>query len=126
MASVDAGEIKQVIMNLLTNALEHVAADGKVWVTLVPKPKSLELEVRDNGAGMSDEVLQHLFEPFFTRRENGTGTGLGLSVAHRIVSAHNGEISATSAGSGQGSVFRVLLPRKRAPFGNQGRDRQAA
>lgn len=111
-AAVDPGEIKQVVMNLLTNALEHIAPGGRVWLSLVPRPRFVELEFRDNGAGMSEDVKRHLFEPFFTRRLNGGGTGLGLSVVHRIISAHGGEIAVDSAGPGEGSTFRVRLPRR--------------
>jgi signal transduction histidine kinase len=59
---------------------------------------------------MTEEVLEHLFEPFFTRRKAGQGTGLGLSIVHRIVADHGGRIEATSAGPDQGSTFRVTLP----------------
>ena len=55
---------------------------------------------------MTDEVLKHLFEPFFTRRRGGQGTGLGLSITYRIVADHGGRIDATSAGPGQGSQIR--------------------
>ncbi len=64
----------------------------------------------DNGCGMTDEVLEHLFEPFFTRKRGGQGTGLGLSIVYRIVADHGGQIEATSDGPGQGSQFRVTLP----------------
>jgi signal transduction histidine kinase len=68
------------------------------------------LTFTDDGCGMTEEVLEHLFEPFFTRRKAGQGTGLGLSIVHRIVADHGGRIEATSAGPGQGSSFRVTLP----------------
>jgi signal transduction histidine kinase len=66
--------------------------------------------VRDNGCGMSQEVLRHLFEPFFTRRRNGRGTGLGLSITYRIVSQHGGSLIASSEGEGCGSQMEMLLP----------------
>jgi signal transduction histidine kinase len=59
---------------------------------------------------MSDEVMQHLFEPFYTRRRDGQGTGLGLSITSRIVQDHGGEIVPYSEGPGLGAQFRVTLP----------------
>ena len=64
----------------------------------------------DNGCGMSPEVLENIFEPFFTKRRDGKGTGLGLSITHRIVNQHHGEIMASSPGEDQGSTFTVRLP----------------
>jgi signal transduction histidine kinase len=69
-----------------------------------------ELTFADNGCGMSCEILENIFEPFFTRSRTGKGTGLGLSISHRIVSQHGGEIEAASAGPDQGSTFTVRLP----------------
>ena len=68
------------------------------------------LVLTDDGCGMDEEVLQHLFEPFFTRRASGQGTGLGLSIVHRIIADHGGRIEVTSPGPGAGSTFRVILP----------------
>jgi signal transduction histidine kinase len=59
---------------------------------------------------MTDEVLKHLFEPFFTRRRDGSGTGLGLSITYRIVTDHGGTIDPQSAGRGRGATMRVRLP----------------
>jgi signal transduction histidine kinase len=59
---------------------------------------------------MTEDVVQHLFEPFFTRRRGGQGTGLGLSITYRIVDEHHGQITAFSAGLGKGSKFTVTLP----------------
>ena len=69
-----------------------------------------EMVFTDNGCGMSPEVLENIFEPFFTKRQVGKGTGLGLSITHRIVSQHHGEIMASSPGEGQGATFTVRLP----------------
>jgi signal transduction histidine kinase len=68
----------------------------------------------DDGCGMAADVLENIFEPFFTRRRVGKGTGLGLSITHRIVSQHQGEITASSPGEGHGATFTVRLPVRQA------------
>ncbi|MDP6468049.1 MAG: HAMP domain-containing sensor histidine kinase [Pirellulaceae bacterium] len=110
IACVNAQEIKQVLLNLITNALDSLDPDGIVWVKLSANGSQAELSVADNGAGMTPEVLEHLFEPFFTRRRGGQGTGLGLSISYRIVADHDGKIEASSKGPGKGSQFRLTLP----------------
>ncbi len=109
-AAVNPQEIKQVVLNLLTNALDSVEEGGWVRVVIGRQEGMAELAVEDNGCGMTPEVLEHVFEPFFTRRRQGQGTGLGLSISYRIVSDHGGTITAESAGPGQGATFRVRLP----------------
>jgi signal transduction histidine kinase len=69
-----------------------------------------ELQFSDTGCGMTQEVLENIFEPFFTRSRTGKGTGLGLTISHRIISQHGGEIEASSPGPNQGSTFTVRLP----------------
>jgi signal transduction histidine kinase len=110
IAEICPQEIKQVVLNLITNGLDSVEPGGTVTVSVTPRGGDAVLVVEDNGCGMSDDVIQHLFEPFFTRRRGGQGTGLGLSISYRIVEEHNGQISATSRGLGQGSKFTVTLP----------------
>lgn len=109
-APLNAQEIKQVILNLITNALDSLDPGGTVSLALQKQGGWAELIVRDNGCGMSGEVLQHLFEPFFTRRRDGSGTGLGLSITYRIVTEHGGTIEPASDGPGRGARMRVLLP----------------
>lgn len=109
-AVVNAQEIKQVALNLITNALGSVEESGTVRIELVKLDDQAELRVIDDGCGMTEEVRQHLFEPFFTRRRDGQGTGLGLSITYQIIEEHGGKISAKSDGPGQGSVFTVHLP----------------
>ena len=109
-AAVNPQEIKQVVLNLLTNALDSLDDGGTVRIALEAVGRSAVLAVADNGCGMEPEVLDHIFEPFYTRRRGGQGIGLGLSITYRIVADHGGEIAAQSAGSGQGSTFRVRLP----------------
>ncbi|MBN2295615.1 MAG: HAMP domain-containing histidine kinase [Pirellulales bacterium] len=113
-AAVNPQEIKQVVLNLLTNALDSCDEGGHVDIHLARCGHFAELTVTDDGQGMEPDVLQHIFEPFFTRRRSGQGTGLGLSITHRIISEHGGDIQATSGGTGRGATFRVRLPLERA------------
>jgi signal transduction histidine kinase len=107
---VNPQEIKQVVLNLLTNGLDSVDAGGSVEVGIRSLHGQAEITLTDNGCGMTDEVLTHLFEPFFTRKRGGQGTGLGLSISYRIVADHDGHIEASSDGPGKGAQFRVRLP----------------
>jgi two-component system NtrC family sensor kinase len=107
---VNAQELKQVMLNLITNALESIEHTGNVWVTLEQRQGQVLIQVRDDGCGMNDEVQAHLFEPFFTRRADGSGTGLGLAITYRIIEEHQGTIQVASAGPGHGSTFTITLP----------------
>lgn len=109
-AWVSPTEFKQVVLNLLTNALDSTDDSGVVKLRLEHDQQTMRLSVEDNGCGMSDDVLRHLYEPFFTRRRDGKGTGLGLSITYRIVQDHGGEINAFSDGPGCGSRFQIVLP----------------
>jgi signal transduction histidine kinase len=111
-ASVNAAEIKQVVLNLVANGLDAVERGGTLNVHLFERTDHLVIEFKDDGCGMTADTIENLFEPFFTRKQAGQGTGLGLSISHRIVSQHGGTISATSAGPGLGSTFAVRLPRE--------------
>ncbi len=110
IAAVNVQELKQVMLNLVTNSLDSLDPGGTVAITLKKSGPWAELIVRDNGCGMTEEVLRHLFEPFFTRRRDGSGTGLGLSITYRIVTDHGGMIEPASEGPGKGSRMRLLLP----------------
>ncbi|MCH8946931.1 MAG: HAMP domain-containing histidine kinase, partial [Acidobacteria bacterium] len=79
---VNPQEIKQVVLNLITNSLEALEAGGTVEIELSQRAGQVELVVRDDGCGMTEEVLAHIFEPFFTSRASGQGTGLGLAITH--------------------------------------------
>ncbi|MFK7766101.1 MAG: sensor histidine kinase [Mariniblastus sp.] len=107
---VNEQEMKQVALNLITNALGSVEESGTVEIELTQVNGQAELRVTDNGCGMTDEVKKHLFEPFFTRRRDGQGTGLGLSITYQIIEEHGGKILAHSDGPGTGSTFTVSLP----------------
>lgn len=107
------GEMKQVVLNLTLNALE--SGEGgvpQVVIRVGRRDGTVELSVEDNGRGMAPEVLERVFEPFFTARRGSQrpGTGLGLSITHAIVESHGGRIQAHSDGPGRGSRFVVSLP----------------
>ena len=113
-APVNGEEIKSVILNLVVNALESMDDGGKLVIRLTQKDGFAELRFVDSGCGMTREVLDNIFEPFFTRSRTGKGTGLGLTISHLVVSQHGGEIEAMSEGPGRGSTFLVRLPLKAA------------
>jgi signal transduction histidine kinase len=109
-AWVNAEEIKSVVLNLVTNALESMEEGGHLLIRLRTTNDQAEMQFTDNGCGMTVEVLDNIFEPFFTRSRTGKGTGLGLTISHRIIQQHGGEIEASSPGPSQGSTFVVRLP----------------
>ena len=131
-AMVHSHEIKQAVLNLVTNALDSISRNGRVMITLDGNKSAATITVSDDGCGMSEEVLGQVFEPFFTRRQNKQGTGLGLSITYRIISEHGGIITAASPGTNQGSVFTVKLPvttqalRNERGYGHDERGHQVA
>lgn len=124
--AVNPQELKQVVLNLITNALDSLEPGGIVQVQLCKDGDQTRLIVEDNGCGMTDHVLQHLFEPFFTRRRGTQGTGLGLSITYRIVTDHGGRIEAHSNGPGTGAQFIVTIPLSYHDEENQQPIRKAA
>jgi CheY-like chemotaxis protein len=112
------GRLGQVLVNLLVNALQAFRQNdperNRVVVSAYSStPDTVIIEVEDNGPGMSPEVRQHLFNPFFTTKPAGEGTGLGLSICQSIVQSMGGKIEVESV-QGQGSVFRLVLPAAQA------------
>jgi len=106
----DSDQIHQVMLNLLLNALQAIDRKGKVEVKLSLKNAAAVVEVIDNGRGIPSENLPNIFRPFYTTK--GDGTGLGLSLARRIVEDHQGRIDVAST-VGKGTTFAVVLPLKR-------------
>ncbi len=111
-------QIVQVLVNLLANAGQATQPGGVVRLSTYPEADGVRVEVRDTGMGMTPETLRNLFQPFFTTKPPGMGTGLGLAVAHGIVAAQGGRIEVESE-LGKGSCFTVHLPRvaHRSPSG---------
>jgi len=121
------GQLKQVFMNLLMNAYQAVAARvgdtgevGRIEIATRIAGDEVVVSVRDEGVGMAPDALARVFDPFYTTREVGSGTGLGLATAFHLVSAHGGRLEAESR-EGQGSTFRVVLPATPLRAGGGGR-----
>lgn len=106
---LDPLQLQQVLLNLLHNALDAVGTGGRVWVKTRREGQTAVLEVADDGPGLAPEVLSHLFEPFFSTKPKGKGTGLGLYVVHDLVARAGGRITAANRPEG-GACFTVHLP----------------
>jgi two-component system NtrC family sensor kinase len=104
-------KINQVVMNLVTNAIDACPIDGKVIVRSSRVGDSVRIEVADNGGGIPPDLRQRIFDPFFTTKPIGQGTGLGLSISYGIVQDHGGAIAVESE-LGRGTTFTVTLPFK--------------
>jgi two-component system NtrC family sensor kinase len=106
----DPGQIEQVILALVINAIDAMPRGGNLWLsTRFKAPHELVFQVRDDGSGIDPEVLERIFEPFVTTKESGKGVGLGLAVSHNIIERHHGHIDVQSE-VGKGTTFTVSLP----------------
>ncbi|WP_412462803.1 ATP-binding protein [Halobacteriovorax sp. RT-2-6] len=105
------GKIQQVVMNLLTNARDALEQSEvkQIKVTLTSCDDKAVIEVSDSGAGISEENKRKIFEPYFTTKEYGKGSGLGLSLSHNFIKEHGGSITIDS-NSGGGTTFRIEIP----------------
>ena len=108
----DAGRLKQVVCNLLANAIKFTPKDGCVDVKLVSTGTDLRLEVRDTGDGIDSAFLPHVFERYrqATSAQRHRGLGLGLAIVRHLVELHGGTVTAASPGLGRGATFAVQLP----------------
>lgn len=106
---VDPVRIRQVLLNLLANALRHTPPEGAVSIEVQPQPQQMRIRVRDTGSGIPPEDLPRIFERF-QKGSDSRGSGLGLPIARKLVLAHGGDIEIESA-PGQGTVVTVALPR---------------
>ncbi len=110
----DRNRLKQVLLNLLTNAIKYNSQEGTITIRLESQGEYVRLDVIDTGTGISEESIGHIFERFYRCPETAgstPGTGLGLVIAKRIVESHLGQITVSSE-MGKGSTFSVLLPLK--------------
>jgi len=110
LVPMDANKIKQVVINLVMNAIQALGERGNITLkTFQPEPDTVELSVADDGPGIPSDVQKRMFEPFFTTKKEGEGTGLGLYICRSIVSDHGGTIWVEST-PGEGTIFRIRLP----------------
>jgi signal transduction histidine kinase len=107
----DPFQVRQVLINLVTNGLQAMAPGGRVDLVVSGNDKEALVVVRDHGPGIPSELLEKIFEPFFTTKPPGEGTGLGLSVSRGIVEQLGGRMTVDSK-LGEGATFSVFLPRK--------------
>jgi two-component system cell cycle sensor histidine kinase/response regulator CckA len=125
--AADATQFEQIVLNLTLNARDAMPQGGTITFTTAPAangpmPPAVEaapgdfvcFSVTDTGCGIRDEVKPHIFEPLFTTKQEGAGTGIGLATVHEIVTRHGGHITVESV-AGLGTTFRVYLPRHTAP-----------
>ncbi|MFG1691775.1 sensor histidine kinase, partial [Gemmatimonadota bacterium] len=117
----DPIQLKQVLTNLAVNALQAMPDGGTLTVATRLDGRMAVIEVQDTGLGMAEDVVTEAFNPFFTTKDIGEGTGLGLSVVHGIVSAHGGTIEVESD-VGKGAKFTIRLPVSAAPGAQVGQE----
>ena len=103
----DPDKLKQVVINIITNGVEAMENAGSITINTNEWSGGVEIQIRDEGIGISKEDLLHIFEPFYTTRDRGSG--LGLAISYKIVEAHGGELWAESV-PGEGTTFFVRLP----------------
>lgn len=104
-----AGKLQQVFMNLMLNARDAMPHGGVLTLTTTVQGNAVTIEISDTGVGIPPEVIHRIYDPFFTTKEVGRGTGLGLAVSYGIVQEHGGHVFVEST-PGQGTTFRVKLP----------------
>ena len=109
LVSADGGQIQQAIIALATNAIDAMPEGGELTFRVFPAGGRVIIEVEDTGVGIAPEDMSKIYEPFFTTKEVGKGTGLGLAVCYGIVSEHGGRLSVRS-NVGKGTTFSIFLP----------------
>jgi signal transduction histidine kinase len=121
----DPGLLRQIVINLLTNALDAIERGGRIVLSARVDDEQVVITVNDNGSGIASPDLRRIFEPFYTTKGRGKGTGLGLAICRELVAALGGEIDVEST-PGEGSTFTVRLPLRGAPPGSEARPYAAA
>jgi signal transduction histidine kinase len=111
-------KFNQVIMNILTNSVQAMEGGGELFIQTVSSAIGVKIIIKDNGSGMTPEVKEHIFEPFYTTKKVGKGSGLGLSISYGIIEKHNGNIDVISE-PGKGTEFIISLPRTQSNLTGQ-------
>jgi two-component system NtrC family sensor kinase len=109
LVSADAGQIQQAVIALATNAIDAMPEGGTLTFRVAERGGRVVIEVEDTGVGIPPENMSQIYEPFFTTKDVGKGTGLGLAVCYGIVSEHNGRLSVRST-PGKGTIFSISIP----------------
>jgi len=116
--SIDLPKMSVVFVNLLLNAIQFTPLEGEIRLTIDDRDDEVMVSIADTGRGISEENLEKIFEVFYQVDDHMTrrygGLGLGLSIARELVNLHGGRIWAESEGLGEGSTFRVVLPKTAA------------
>lgn len=107
--SADADQLQQVFLNIFLNARDAMPGGGKLSVKTFVEKDKIKIEIADDGSGIEENHLKKIFDPFYTTKPAGTGTGLGLAVCYGIVTAHNGFIEVGKNNS-HGTIFSIFLP----------------
>jgi two-component system NtrC family sensor kinase len=107
-AHCDPAQVEQVVLAMIINAVDAMPQGGNLWIGTRVSGGALELVIRDDGIGIPEEHLAHIFEPFYTTKEAG-GSGLGLAISQNIVERHGGHIELKSV-VGEGTTFKIVLP----------------
>lgn len=103
------GQINQVFMNVIDNAQSAIKGTGDIFISVKKDGPNIKIEFKDTGCGIKAENLNKIFEPFYTTKPVGQGTGLGMSIAYKVIEAHNGKITVDSV-VGEGTKFTIILP----------------
>ncbi|MEE8113014.1 MAG: ATP-binding protein, partial [Nitrososphaerales archaeon] len=109
--SCNPGQLNQVYVNLLINAVQAIKDKGIITITTFLKNDHVHIQIKDTGVGIPKEALEKIFDPGYTTKGVGVGTGLGLSICYQIVKDHHGDIMVES-GVGKGTTFTIILPRE--------------
>ena len=114
---MDKGGLQQVLLNLFLNSIQAMPNGGelKVVIRLSKAKNEGVIDVKDTGVGIAPEQLDKIFDPFYTTKKDGEGTGLGLSVSYSIIEKHGGRIEVQSKPDA-GTTFSIFLPFERPPF----------